>query len=110
MVDFWSSCCINCIHVLAEMDRLEQRFSDIPEVAFLGCHSAKFQNEKDLQLLRQAVIRYDVRHPVLNDRDFLFWGSMGTNCWPLVEEDQHFEVLVARAKVPSTIGVDLNLT
>ena len=23
VVDFWTSCCINCIHVLAEMDRLE---------------------------------------------------------------------------------------
>ena len=52
VVDFWSSCCINCIHVLAEMDRLEQLFSDLPEVAFVGCHSAKFENEKDLHMLR----------------------------------------------------------
>ena len=52
VVDFWSSCCINCIHVLAEMDRLEQLYSDLPEVAFVGCHSAKFENEKDLHMLR----------------------------------------------------------
>jgi len=52
VVDFWSSCCINCIHVLAEMDRLEKRFENFPEVAFLGCHSAKFENEKDLHMLR----------------------------------------------------------
>lgn len=52
VVDFWSSCCINCIHVLAEMDRLEKLFSDLPEVAFVGCHSAKFENEKDLHMLR----------------------------------------------------------
>ena len=42
VVDFWSSCCINCIHVLSEMDRLEELFADFPEVAFIGCHSAKF--------------------------------------------------------------------
>jgi len=42
VVDFWSSCCINCIHVLAEMDRLEKKFADIPEVTFVGAHSAKF--------------------------------------------------------------------
>ena len=47
VIDFWSSCCINCIHVLAEMDRLEHLFSNFPEVAFVGCHSAKFENEKD---------------------------------------------------------------
>lgn len=52
VVDFWSSCCINCIHVLAEMDRLEKKFKEIPEVAFLGCHSAKFENEKQLHMLR----------------------------------------------------------
>jgi len=52
VVDFWSSCCINCIHVLAEMDRLEKQFADIPEVTFVGCHSAKFESEKDLHMLR----------------------------------------------------------
>lgn len=84
VVDFWSSCCINCIHVLAEMDRLEQLFEGMPEVAFVGCHSAKFENEKDLHMLRQAVIRYDIRHAVINDNKFEFWGSNGVNCWPTV--------------------------
>ena len=84
VVDFWSSCCINCIHVLAEMDRLEELYSDFPEVAFVGCHSAKFQNEKDLHMLRQAVIRYNIRHAVINDNEFEFWRSQGVNCWPTV--------------------------
>jgi len=50
----------------------------------MGCHSAKFDNEKDLHILRQAVIRYDIKHPVLNDNDFKMWKSMGVNCWPTV--------------------------
>ena len=84
VVDFWSSCCINCIHVLAEMDRLEELFGDLPEVAFVGCHSAKFENEKDLHMLRQAIVRYDIKHAVINDNEFRFWGSQGVNCWPTV--------------------------
>lgn len=84
VVDFWSSCCINCIHVLAEMDRLEEMFADIPEVAFVGCHSAKFENEKDLHMLRQAVVRYDIKHAVINDNKFKFWQSQGVNCWPTI--------------------------
>ena len=66
------------------MDRLEELFSEFPEVAFVGCHSAKFENEKDLHMLRQAVVRYDIKHAVINDRDFRFWGSQGVNCWPTV--------------------------
>lgn len=60
VVDFWSSCCINCIHVLAEMDYLEHTFKDFKQVAFVGCHSAKFDNEKDLHMLKQAVLRYNI--------------------------------------------------
>lgn len=84
IVDFWSSCCINCIHVLAEMEHLEKVFKDRKEVAFVGCHSAKFDNEKDLYMLKQAVIRYDIQHPVFNDRDFIFWQSQDVNCWPTI--------------------------
>ena len=57
------------------MEYLEKVFKDNKEVVFVGCHSAKFDNEKDLFMLKQAVIRYDIQHPVFNDRDFLFWNS-----------------------------------
>jgi hypothetical protein len=30
----------------------------------VGVHSAKFDNEKDLGAIRNAVLRYDVTHPV----------------------------------------------
>jgi thiol-disulfide isomerase/thioredoxin len=75
VVDFWSSCCINCIHVLAEMEYLEEKFKPFNEVAFIGCHSAKFSNEKDLFMLKQSIIRYNIQHPVFNDRNFIFWES-----------------------------------
>ena len=51
IIDFWTSCCINCIHMLAELARLEKLFSEIPEVVFLGCHSAKFSAETSLSML-----------------------------------------------------------
>lgn len=52
VVDFWTSCCINCIHVIAELKNLEHKFRDFPEVAFIGIHSAKFDNEEALFMLR----------------------------------------------------------
>ena len=35
-------------------------------------------------MLRQAVVRYDIRHAVINDKKFQIWNSMGVNCWPTV--------------------------
>ena len=52
VVDFWTSCCINCVHVLAELENLEKKFHNFPEVAFIGVHSAKFDSEEALYMLR----------------------------------------------------------
>jgi len=34
------------------------------QVTVVGVHSAKFDNEKDLDAIRNAVLRYEVEHPV----------------------------------------------
>lgn len=47
--DFWTYCCINCMHVLPELASLEAKYAGKP-VAVVGVHSAKFDNEK----VRQA--------------------------------------------------------
>ena len=84
LIDFWTNCCINCIHVLKELEHLEHRFEKEPGVAFVGCHSAKFDNEKDSDIVRRAVLRYDVKHPVFNDNRMIFWSSMDVSCWPTI--------------------------
>ena len=92
VVDFWTSCCINCIHVLAELEELEAKFKDFPEVAFIGVHSAKFDKEEAAHMLRQAVIRYEVKHACINDCKFDVWNTFKLNNWPtilLVGPDGH---------------------
>lgn len=66
-VDFWTYCCINCLHVLPDMDFLERKYAEEKSVVFLGCHSAKFLNEKESSKVRDAVIKYEIKHPVIND-------------------------------------------
>lgn len=46
VLDFWTLCCINCMHVLPELAALESKYQGLP-VAVVGVHSAKFDNEKD---------------------------------------------------------------
>jgi len=33
----------------------------------MGCHSAKFANEREAQKVRNAILKYNVQHPVIND-------------------------------------------
>ncbi|KAG5056032.1 hypothetical protein JHK85_008542 [Glycine max] len=48
----------------------------------VGVHSAKFDNEKDSEAIRNAVLRYGISHPVVNDGDMYLWRKLGINSWP----------------------------
>ncbi|KAF6155127.1 hypothetical protein GIB67_043095, partial [Kingdonia uniflora] len=52
------------------------------EFTVVGVHSAKFDNEKDLEAIRSAVLRYDITHPVVNDEDMYLWRELGISSWP----------------------------
>ncbi|KAI3944972.1 hypothetical protein MKW92_051069 [Papaver armeniacum] len=81
LLDFWTYCCINCMHVLPDLDYLEKKYKDKP-FTVVGVHSAKFDNEKDLEAIRNAVLRYDITHPVVNDGDMYLWRELGVSSWP----------------------------
>ncbi|CAI9786151.1 unnamed protein product [Fraxinus pennsylvanica] len=81
LLDFWTYCCINCMHVLPDLEFLEKKYKDMPFVV-IGVHSAKFDNEKDLEAIRNAVLRYGISHPVVNDGDMYLWRELGINSWP----------------------------
>ncbi|KAE9615930.1 putative transcription factor WD40-like family [Lupinus albus] len=81
LLDFWTYCCINCMHVLPDLDFLEKKYKDMPFVV-VGVHSAKFDNEKDSEAIRNAVLRYGISHPVVNDGDMYLWRQLGINSWP----------------------------
>ena len=67
LLDFWTFCCVNCLHVLDELRPLEQKYGD--ELVVVGVHSPKFEHERDAAAVAAAVERYDVHHPVLDDPD-----------------------------------------
>ncbi|KAI4301696.1 hypothetical protein L6164_034947 [Bauhinia variegata] len=81
LLDFWTYCCINCMHVLPDLDHLEKKYKDMPFVV-VGVHSAKFDNEKDSEAIRNAVLRYGISHPVVNDGEMYLWRKLGINSWP----------------------------
>jgi DNA-binding beta-propeller fold protein YncE len=82
LLDFWTYCCINCIHVLPDLKYLEKKYDK--ELVVIGVHSAKFDNEKDTEAIRRAVVRYEIEHPVINDSEMLVWRKFGIRSWPSI--------------------------
>ncbi|MCA9047918.1 MAG: redoxin domain-containing protein [Planctomycetaceae bacterium] len=80
LLDFWTYCCINCMHVLPDLKYLEEKYEK--QLVVIGVHSAKFDNEKVSQNIRNAILRYEIRHPVVNDSEMLIWRKFGTRAWP----------------------------
>jgi DNA-binding beta-propeller fold protein YncE/thiol-disulfide isomerase/thioredoxin len=80
VLDFWTYCCINCMHVLPELKKLEKAYPN--NVVVIGVHSAKFDAEKDEQNIRDAIMRYGIEHPVINDANHVLWNKFGVNSWP----------------------------
>ncbi|MFC3384823.1 NHL domain-containing thioredoxin family protein [Couchioplanes azureus] len=80
VLDFWTFCCINCLHVLDELRPLEDRYGDA--LVVIGVHSPKFEHERDPAALAAAVERYGVHHPVLDDADMVMWQQYAAKAWP----------------------------
>lgn len=88
LLDFWTFCCGNCLHVLAELRPLEQKYADVLTV--VGVHSPKFTHERADAAVHAAIERYEVHHPVLNDPDLRLWRHYAVRAWPtlvLVDPD-----------------------
>ena len=83
VLDFWTYCCINCMHTLPVLAQLERKYEGKP-VVFIGVHSAKFFNEQDRNNIEQAVRRYEISHPVLVDRQMTVWQKYGVGGWPTI--------------------------
>jgi thiol-disulfide isomerase/thioredoxin len=82
ILDFWTYCCINCIHILPELKKLEKAYPN--ELVVIGVHSAKFETEKGTKNIEEAVLRYEIEHPVVNDADHVIWDTFGVRSWPTV--------------------------
>lgn len=80
LLDFWTYGCINCIHIIPDLKKLEEKYAN--QLVVIGVHSAKFQNEKETENIRRIILRYEIEHPVYNDSEYAVWQSYGVRAWP----------------------------
>ncbi len=106
VLDFWTYCCINCMHILPDLAYLEGKYEREP-VTFIGVHSAKFANEALRPTIRAAILRYEIRHPVVIDDDMKIWRSYGVRSWPtLVVIDPTGHVVCVAAGEGNRAAID----
>lgn len=84
VLDFWTYCCINCMHTLPTLDWLEKKYHGQP-VVFIGVHSAKFDNEQQAGNVQDAIGRYEISHPVVVDQEMKIWRSYNVSAWPTID-------------------------
>jgi thiol-disulfide isomerase/thioredoxin len=82
LLDFWTYGCINCLHILPDLKYLERKYAE--HLTVIGIHSAKFDHERETANIRQAILRYDIEHPVLVDRHSQVWQNFAIRAYPTI--------------------------
>jgi DNA-binding beta-propeller fold protein YncE len=80
LLDFWTYCCINCHHILPDLEKLEEKYKN--ELVVIGVHTPKFFAEQDTANIRQKVREYRIKHPVISDANMEIWNRFGVQSWP----------------------------
>jgi sugar lactone lactonase YvrE len=96
LLDFWTLACVNCQRVLEELRGLERRFAD--SLVVVGVHSPKFPHEHGHDVVRAAVARLRVEHPVLDDPAMAMWSAYAVKAWPtlvLIDADGRVALTVS---------------
>lgn len=80
LLDFWTFGCINCQHIVPDLQRLEDEYPE--ELVVIGVHSGKFTHEQQNLKIKEAMLKFGIRHPVINDADYTLWDAYAVRAWP----------------------------
>lgn len=81
LIDFWTYSCINCIRTLPYIQGYADKFKDAPFV-IVGVHAPEFVFEKSEKNVADAIERYKLTYPVVQDNDFGTWKAYANRYWP----------------------------
>jgi len=80
LLDFFTFGCINCLNNLNTIKSLHQRFGN--ELVVIGVHTGKFSHEKELDALKDALLRQNIKYPVVNDSEHVVADVYAARGWP----------------------------
>jgi len=81
LVDFWTYTCINCIRTLPHLVSWNDKYSD-DGLVIIGVHTPEFEFEKDYNNVQNAIEKYGIEYPVVQDNDYSTWRAYSNQYWP----------------------------
>jgi cytochrome c biogenesis protein CcdA/thiol-disulfide isomerase/thioredoxin len=81
LIDFWTYTCINCIRTLPYLEGWDEKYRD-QGLTIIGVHSPEFPFEKDAGNVADAISRFGIQYPVVQDNDLGTWNAFGNQYWP----------------------------
>jgi len=80
LFDFWNYSCVSCIQSFPEIKKLKERFGN--KLVVISVHSSIYDNEKDDNSVKKAVLKYDITNPVVNDADLKIFNEFEVKAFP----------------------------
>lgn len=81
LIDFWTYTCINCIRTFPYLRDWHEKYSDEGFV-LIGVHTPEFEFEKDADNVAQALLDFNLTHPVMQDNEYRTWRAYENRYWP----------------------------
>jgi len=97
LIDFWTYSCINCIRTLPYLRGYWEKYGSTKPVlsgteelttgkdqpfVLIGVHAPEFVFEKSEANVRDAIARYELTYPIVQDNDFKTWRAFDNHYWP----------------------------
>ena len=81
LLDFWTFACWNCYRSFPWLNDLEKRLAE-KDFRVVGIHSPEFEYEKHVERLKEKVVQYQLKHPIMIDNDHRMWDAISNRYWP----------------------------
>src|SRR3989338_8302553 len=66
LVDFWTYTCINCIRTLPYLKAWHDKYKE-DGLVIVGVHTPEFEFEKKYKNVKDAVEKYELKYPIVQD-------------------------------------------
>ena len=81
LIDFWTYTCINCIRTLPYLRVWHEKYAD-HGLVILGVHTPEFKFEEEYDNVVEAVGKFALEYPIVQDNDFGTWRAFNNRYWP----------------------------
>ena len=81
LVDFWTYSCINCIRTIPYLIEWNEKYAD-KGLVVVGVHAPEFEFEKNTDNVKDAVKKFGIKYPVIQDNDKGTWNAYENKYWP----------------------------